>query len=218
MHARMLSSTTECREVPGATKLADAGRDGPPGELKVWREPIWEARQDNPMIVLIEGTGLFLTSFAIHVMLWRARLPRHQWRALFLVFAIVAGIAAALHIGLGLSSHGLTSPRLILTILLFGSLAVTYMILFSALEADSPTLTMIELIRQRRSNGVDEAELSAGFLEQTFPRVRLEQMLHDGLVENAGGHLRVTAQGRRVASLVLPYRRLLGRGDVAVRG
>jgi hypothetical protein len=166
------------------------------------------------MIVLLGGTGLFAASFAIHVALWRARLPRHQWRALFLIFIGVAGMAVALESARGFA--GLTAPRLVLTLLLFGSLSVTYIILFSAIEAESPTLTMIELIRRHRSTGIGEAELLASFVEQSYPSVRLEQMLHDGLVENIGGCLHITPQGRRVASPVLLYRRLLGRYNAGV--
>jgi hypothetical protein len=76
------------------------------------------------------------------------RVPRRQWRALVFIFGLVAaGVGFALAVA-GATRFGLSAPRAVLVALLFGGLALDYLILFSALEADSPTLAMIELVRR----------------------------------------------------------------------
>ena len=162
------------------------------------------------MVVLISGLALFFLAYSIHVTVWRVRPPRHEWRTLIFVFSGFAAVALAVVLcGSETQRLGLTLPRLALTLLLFGGLSIVYLILFSALQADSPTLTMIRLIRHRRSDGITTAELSANFTSRSYPRERLDRMIEDGLVQSVDGRLRIAPHGKRFASVVLSYRELL---------
>ncbi len=165
------------------------------------------------MNALLFGTGLAVFAFFIHVLLWRVRVPRREWRALVLVFTVIAVLAlTAVLISPRLARFGMSTPRLILAGLLFGGLGIVYLILFSALESDSPTLTMLQLVRQHRRSGITESELAHRSAKRAYARVRLQQMLRDGLAEQAGSRIRATRRGKRVTLIVLVYCRMLGLG------
>lgn len=167
------------------------------------------------MDVFMLGTGLAAVAFCVHVVLWRIRVPRREWSVLVLVFAAVAVLAlSGALISPRFARFGMSTPRMILAGLVFGGLGIVYLILFSALESDSPTLTMIRLIRQHRGCGITEAELVTRSVERAYSRVRLEQMLRDGLAEQAGPRIRATPRGRRIALMVLWYCWLLGLRSV----
>jgi hypothetical protein len=163
------------------------------------------------MNVLIGGAGSFAVALLVHLVWWRIRVPCRQWRALILVFGVVAAAGAAVLAGGGAARLGLSAPRLVLTAFVFGGLALSYAILFSAIEADSPTLTMIGLVRRHGRSGIDEGKLRRMMTERSFVRARLDRMLQDGLAVEEGGRLQATRGGLRFTSVILSYRRLIGR-------
>jgi hypothetical protein len=159
------------------------------------------------MTVLLSASGLFLLAFVIHLAWWRLRTPRRQTAALLQVFLVTAAGGFALIA----SVSDLSLPRLLLAILLFGSLAVAYIILFTALEADSPTLTLIGLIARAGSHGIRRDDLLLAVERHAYVRLRLDQMIADGMAIETAGGVRLARQGLWLSSLVLFYRRLLGR-------
>jgi len=163
------------------------------------------------MNVLIAGTGLFAASFLTHVILWRIRVPRREWLTLLLVFAALPPLALTAALNWPrVPVFDLAAPRVVLVVFLSGGFGIVYLILFSALQADSPTLTMIQLIRSHQATGITEDELARSSVERGYSRVRFEQMLRDGLAKQVGQQICVTPIGRRFASIVLWNRRLLG--------
>jgi hypothetical protein len=166
------------------------------------------------MSVLIAGAGLFAFAFVIHVVIWRFRVPRHQALAVVLLFLAVGLIGLSAFAGFGLDALHLTPLRLVLAIILFGSFGVSYLILFSALEADSPTMTIIGLITANGDRGICREELSEAMANHSFVQLRLNQMLHDGMAYRSGDRLLPGAQGLFLTKLILWYRRLLGREHI----
>jgi hypothetical protein len=167
------------------------------------------------MNALLFGTGLAALAFFIHVVLWRVRVPRGEWRALVLVFTVIAVLAfSAVLISPRVARFGMSTPRLILAGLLFGGFGIVYLILFSALESDSPTLTMLQLVWQQRRSGITEGELADRSAERAYAQMRLQQMLRDGLAEQVGSRILATRRGRRVTLIVLAYCRILGVGPI----
>lgn len=172
-----------------------------------------QKRRSDLMNTLLSGAGLAAIAFSVHLIVWRVRVPRHEWSALVLVFAIMTALAlTAVLISPRFVQFGMSPPRLVLTGLVFGGLGVVYLILFSALESDSPTLTMLELVRQHRRNGMTEHELASRSAKRAYSNVRLQQMLRDGLAEQVGSRIRATRRGKRVTLFVLVYCQMLGLG------
>lgn len=155
----------------------------------------------------LAGTGLFLLAFVLHLAVWRSRVPRRQLGTLVVLFAavLVAGLIAG-------AFYSWTSwVRPILAIGLYGSYVVVYVILFTAIEADSPTLTILGLIQARGDRGISHDELARIMAEHPYFQIRLGQMLRDGMAVKTGDRLVAGQHGHLLAKLVLRYRALLGR-------
>jgi hypothetical protein len=168
------------------------------------------------MTVIIVGIALFLTAFAIHVALWRISVPKRQGRMLAVIFLVVLIASLGLLLSPPAAAIGpkFSLPRLVLTVQFYCSLCTVYFILFTAVEADSPTLTMIELIFRCREQGIGREDLLRQIELYSFARLRLDQLLRDGMVIANGERLRPTHKGRVVINLILSYRHLLGRTQI----
>ena len=165
------------------------------------------------MIVFTAGVALFLIALAIHVALWRIHVPKRQGRVLGIIFLMFLVVWVGLFLLLAVLSivPEFSLPQLVLTILFYSSLCIVYFILFTAIEADSPTLTMIELIFKYRDHGIKREDLLRKIELHSFAQLRLDQLLRDDMVIVDGARLRPTDKGRVLISLILGYRRLLGR-------
>jgi len=163
------------------------------------------------MPVFLVGAGLFIIAFVIHVVVWKVRRPHHQAASLVLLFLFV-GLAGFGGIWLLKASGGsaLSILRAALAILLYLSCCMFYFLLFSAVDSDSPTLTLIGIIRKRGLLGISREQLSQEMAKYSFVRPRLTQMINDGFLVQVGDRLHAGRRGRILATLVLSYRRLLG--------
>jgi len=166
------------------------------------------------MPVFLVGAGLFALAFAVHAVVWNVRRPRKQALALLVIFLLVglAGSAAAWLVH-GSGGGALPPLRFALAILLYLSSCTFYLLLFSAIDSDSPTLTMIGIIRKSGSRGISRDELAQEMAKHSFVRPRLKQMIHDGFLVQVGDRLHPGRRGRMLAGLVLSYRRLLGERE-----
>ncbi|WP_421999898.1 hypothetical protein [Reyranella sp.] len=166
------------------------------------------------MAVLISAVGLFLAALVLHLIWWRFKVPRRQLAALAALFLMVAAVGFAALVASGIFSDDLPLPRLLMAILLFGSLGVVYLILFTALEADSPTLTIIGLISETGASGVHREALIRAMARHSYVQTRIDQMVADGMAVESASGLRLAAQGLWLSRLVLLYRQLLTRKHV----
>jgi hypothetical protein len=166
------------------------------------------------MAVFLSAFGVFAIAFAIHLIWWRLRVPRRQAAVLSALFLSVA-IAGFGTIAIGNPFPGeMPVPRILLSVLLFFSFSAAYLILFSALEADSPTLTVIGLIAERGSRGIHRQEVISIMQRHSYVKLRIEQMVTDGMVVEMPNGLRLASQGLWLTSIVLFYRTMLGRKHV----
>jgi hypothetical protein len=166
------------------------------------------------MAVFLSGSGLFVLALVIHLVWWRIRLPRWQSAALLAIFAMTATVGSTAICVLDLFPGELLLPRLLLAVMLFGSYAVVYVILFSALEADSPTLTLIGIIAAAGDRGIHRSKLMQAMEQHSYVRLRIDQMITDGMAVEAESRVRLAAQGLWLSLLVILYRRLLARNQL----
>lgn len=155
--------------------------------------------------VLPLGLFFFAVALLAHAGLWRVRLPRRHTRALALIFLggfIGAEIAAA-------GRWGLSSQARFT--LLYLSLAMAYIITYSAIEADSPSLVIVRAIAGAGEAGLPESVLRDCCTDEILIRPRLDDLVRDGLVTHAAEGYALTLKGRRFISIFLFYRRLLGK-------
>jgi len=165
------------------------------------------------MAIFISGLALFVAAFLIHIIVWRIRVPARQLLTLMHVFlwTFVAGIAAIVILQLnGKLAEPISLAGLLLIAMFYGGLCVTYLIFFTALEADSPSLTMINLISAGADRGITIEKLRARAIANSFVEARIEQMLQDGMAVQSGDRLYMGPSGGLLSSIVLFYRHLLG--------
>jgi hypothetical protein len=163
------------------------------------------------MAVFLSAFGLFAVALVVHLVWWRLKVPHRQSLTLVTLFLTIAVCGFALINATDLFSVQLAVPGLLLAILLFGSLCVLYLILFSALEADSPSLTLVWLIADAGRRGVHGDELMRAMEQHSYVQNRIDQMIRDGMAVETDAGLRLASQGFWLSSLVLLYRKMLAR-------
>jgi len=163
------------------------------------------------MAVVLSAAGLFVLALAIHLVWWRIKVPRQQLASLIGLILATAAVGFTVLSLVGPLRDALPLPLLLLAVMLFGSFGVAYLILFTAVEADSPTLTILGLISASGSRGIHRDELMAAMERHSYVQIRVDQMIADGMAIETPTGLRLGTQGLWLSSLVLLYRRLLVR-------
>lgn len=171
------------------------------------------------MATLVWGAGTFLAAFLLHMAVWRVRVPERQTKVLLLImFSVLAAALAFLKAGGGrfAGELGLPAPEtagdFLHLALINISLVLSYMITYSAMEADSPSLVIVMAVEGAGPAGLEEDALRRCFNDDRMLKPRIRDLLLDKLVEMDAGVYRLTAKGRSFAAIFTAYRRLLGRG------
>jgi hypothetical protein len=171
-------------------------------------------------IVLFNAAALFCLCLIIHVLVWRAFPIRNQGLRLGLIFTLVpvAMISACSLLShlvpgafppVGWSSWGLSC-------LLHFSLAGVYINLFTAVTGFSPSIGIMERIKESMPHGLKRGELAPPwFSDKNLSGERRENLLATGLIYEAEGSLHLSSRGRLIARCFLIFRRFLGLPDVA---
>ena len=154
--------------------------------------------------------GLFALAFLIHLVWWRIRLPRRQLPTLFkgMLLFLPLGLAGLNGVGLW-PGPWLLSPAAALVALIYLSLTITYVITYSALEADSPTLSLMRWIAAH-PGGVSQGELDGFMASRPFVQARLRALQDDGLTEQRGDRVFMKGRPSLFFRIILGWRVLYG--------
>ena len=157
------------------------------------------------MSVFLSGTGLFVLALAVHVILWKVRLPKHHTPALLGIFflALLPGFPLAM-------SQGLTVIDTLHASLLYISLSLCYVITYSAIEGDSPTLSLMMFVAEKPANGRTLQEIESFFAARPFIRARISALLHSSLVREENGRYFIQGRPSLPFRLILGFRRIYG--------
>jgi len=157
------------------------------------------------MSVFLSGVGLFVLALAAHVILWKVRLPKHHTPALLGIFflLLLPGFPLAMIQGLSLleTFHAL---------LLYVSLSLCYVITYSAIEGDSPTLSLMRFVAEQPTQGRTLQEIESFFAERPFIRARILALLHSSLVREENGRYLIQGSPSLPFRLILGFRRIYG--------
>lgn len=158
------------------------------------------------------------TALIVHCVMWKLRVPKRQTRTILVIFFTTLGVVIAslplvvAHVsppGLSLPLH----PVTYLHIICFVTAATfAYMITYSAVEVDSPSLVMALAINKAGDAGLPETDFRVMMSDTLLVEPRIRDMLRDGLAIKDGEFYRLTSKGRRMARLFVLHRRLLGAG------
>jgi hypothetical protein len=168
--------------------------------------------------VLGWGLGLFAAAFLVQLAAWRVRVPVRQVKVLLVIFAgaLVAAAAAGGLAAAAASPWQRFFPRggaQWLQLAIFHAAAtLAYMITYSAVEVDSPSLHMVLAIRAGGAAGLPEAELLALRRDDRLVAPRVRDLVTDRMAVLEGERYRLTPKGALLARTFALYRRVLGAG------
>lgn len=157
------------------------------------------------MTIFLTTSALFLGAVILHLLIWKIRMPKYHTRTLLILFAfVIAAWLAAFPL------HRMDLPGLMHVCLFYTSLSLCYVITYSTIEADSPTLSLIRHLAHSRARGVSLEEVQDFLKARPFVRARLSALLHDGLVREENGRYLHARRGSLFFQLILGFRRLYG--------
>ena len=165
------------------------------------------------MRLAFTGVGLFVVAFVIHLVWWRIKLPYRQLPTLFKWFLLFFPIGFGALKAFGFwPPTWLLSPATAVVALLYFSLTITYVITYSALEADSPTLSLMRWISQK-PDGATEADLETFMASRPFIQARLKALDADGMTVRREGRVYLNGQPSLFFRVIISWRALYGSID-----
>ena len=165
------------------------------------------------MSVFVAIALLLGALFAVHLVWWRIALPRRQ-RAVLLGLFLLGGLALAPLIGFLLVWLGFAPLSFVQWLnvgLAVVAFALAYVVTYSALEADSPTLSLVRHIASSGSGGLREEQLRDFMASRPFVGARLSALVDEGMVHEREGRIHLAEHPYTLFKMVLLHReRVLG--------
>jgi hypothetical protein len=95
------------------------------------------------------------------------------------------------------------------------TLAYSYIVVYTAVESDSPSLKTMVKLNEVGGNGMNETELLRLFNGEKFLRSRLHHLVEDKMLFGEADYYCLTPKGQWFLAFCLLYRKILGiKGDV----
>lgn len=167
------------------------------------------------MNILFYTAGLFFIAFFIHLLYWRFHLPRNQTRTLIVIFLCILAIGLFVFrrfLGkidiLGISAPANIYEYLYL-VFLFLCLTAAYIITYSAIEADSPSLAIVMRIAKTGSKGLKHETLLLNMTDDFLVKPRLEDLVESKMTCLDRGKYKITCRGALFINIFIFYRNLL---------
>ncbi len=166
------------------------------------------------MLTLIFGSVIFAAGFLLHLAWWRISLPKRQTKVLLMLFFAVlllslAALAAAPDI---FALEPVCGWELFHIALYVTALVLAYMITYSAIEADSPSLLLALAVARCGAKGMSSGEIYSLLDDRALVDPRLADLLLDKMAALENGRYVITAKGRLFANIFMLHRSLLGAG------
>ena len=94
--------------------------------------------------------------------------------------------------------------------LFYFSTSLCYIVLYSAIYQESPTLGLMHFIAERRRDGRSKAEVVEFLARHQFVKSRLEELMESQLIREQDGRFVVSDKGSLGFRAILSYRKLYG--------
>jgi len=164
---------------------------------------------------IIYGSLLFGVAFTLHIIAWRIYIPRRQTKILLLIFlgVLLLGSLILFRFAAAISTFGMHPPTAMVGCfrmwLFVVTLILAYMITYSAIEADSPSLLIILKIHAAGSSGLDKELVALQLDDGVLIKPRLNDLLVDKMAELHHEKYRLKAKGAFMARLFTFHRNLI---------
>jgi hypothetical protein len=166
------------------------------------------------MNVLFWGVLTGAAAFLTHLAIWRIRLPKRQLRMVAIVFGAAQVLVLAAHgtaLGPWLPMPLAGMPEAAAYLLFCTAWTLAYMITYTALEVDSPSLVIVDRIAGAGSGGLAAPALEKLVSDEQLVVPRVHDLVRDGMLAQCDGVFQLTSKGRRFIAPFETYRKLLGR-------
>jgi len=169
------------------------------------------------MSVLVFSLLLTAVAFIIHFIIWKIRLPVHQKSILIYIFGVtlIAGLGFLFKFRENISLLGTNAPRELheyfQICIFFISVSLAYMVTYSALEADSPSLVMIMTIANSGKEGLSQKNFEEKINNNTLIIPRLKDTLSEKLAYLKEDKYNLTPKGRIISTIFMVYREIIKR-------
>lgn len=166
------------------------------------------------MRALVGALLAFVLLFAAQIVVWRLRRGGGHYApllglALGVLAVALAGFAALA--GAGPLARWLPGTLLDAWTfaMLYGALVLAYMVTYSAVQADSPTMAILLSVEEAGLRGRSHAELLAELDDSVLVVPRLDDLVSSGLAARQGERYAARPGGALLARTYIVYRRLL---------
>jgi hypothetical protein len=149
---------------------------------------------------------------------WRIHLPKRQAKTVFLLFVSVlcCGSFVLWKYPLRLSIFDFRPPgdmaQFLQLWMFYVSLTLAYMITYSGIEADSPSLVIIMKIHEAGESGLARESLETAMNDGVLIEPRLKDLLVDKMANFEEGKYRLRKKGLLIARLFTFYRGMMKAG------
>jgi hypothetical protein len=157
------------------------------------------------MHILTMVGAMLVAEFLLHFIIWKVRLPKNQTLSLLIICSAVYcfWLPASL-------TRMATLPDLVRVSLCYFPVSLSYISLYSVIEMDSPTLSLMCYIAAAGAEGV-AAKDAADFLgRRPFFRARMAALFASGLVKVSNDRYVVAGQGSVAFRVILGFRKIYG--------
>jgi hypothetical protein len=157
------------------------------------------------MAILWWTLGLLALFFGVHLVVWRIHVPRKPFFSLLVIVGTIFIIA--LTAAVTLSIPVLTFLHVTL---FYMSTSLCYIVLYSAIYQESPTLSLMRFIAESPQYGRSTAEVVEFLAQHQFVKSRLAELTESRLIREQEGRFVVSGTGSFGFRLILFYRKLYG--------
>lgn len=162
-------------------------------------------------LLLLVSITLF-AGLVFQWLLWSLRIPHRQSRGIVLIFAACTVLGA----WCGALVLDINAVTLLYYLTFMGICSLGYLVTYSAVEVDSPSLVMIQMLQERGPRGIRFEEWAEALGDDTLVHPRIADLIRDGHVLRQdipqGTQLVLTAKGRAFIQIFVTFRRYLAVG------
>ena len=165
------------------------------------------------MKIFFIGCFLFCFAISFHLIIWKIRLPEKQLVSLlkvfFSIFILWLGLSIIFLFDVINFKFTLSLSEMIHITLLYISLSLSYVVAYSTIEADSPSLRVNMILFEKGEKGIDRQELIKTLNMDQFFASRVGRLVEDKMIKKIDDGYALDTKGMVLMNIVLCYRKIL---------
>jgi hypothetical protein len=157
--------------------------------------------------ILVVALILGFFGFIVQVIFWRIKRPKRHVRAILVIFCVVflAGIVGneLVSVYMGQSNGGmqLSKEKFLMLVIVYVSGMLAYGITYTAIEADSPTMQILDEVAKAGDSGMHLGDLEARMTDEMLLYPRLADLVRDKMAVYDAGYYKITRKGHTLETI-----------------